>query len=125
MKEFDIKMSMNGYKNELDDNKFNDNSYDQIVNRKNSKNYNHSSFVGEPIDEKKTSWTDTLTNLTNQFKEVTNYRTNEEIKEEKDKELKEKGSKYKILGMNPFVAISFSFLIIIGGSYAITKIKAG
>ena len=90
MKEFDIKMSMNGYKNELDDNKFNDNSYDQIVNRKNSKNYNHSSFEGEPIDEKKTSWTDTLTNLTNQFKEVTNYRTNEQIKEEKDKELKEK-----------------------------------
>ena len=66
-----------------------------------------------------------MTNLTNQFKEVTNFKTNEQIKEEKDKELKEKGSKYKILGMNPFVAISFSFLIIIGGSYAITKIKAG
>lgn len=125
MENFDIKMSMNGFNDELTHNKLNENNYRKLINKKKSRIFNYSSFEGQPIEEKKTSWIDTLNNLTNQFKEITNFKTNEEFQKEKEKEILEKGSKYKILGMNPFVAISFSFLIIIGGSIAITKIKAG
>ena len=35
------------------------------------------------------------------------------------------GKKYKVLGMNPFVAIGISLVVIIGTSIAVTKIKAG
>jgi hypothetical protein len=88
-----------------------------------------SRFEGEPTDvvpeENKKSWTDTLNTLTNQFKDLTGYQTNEQAQAKRDKELAEKGTKYKVLGMNPFVAIAVSLVVIIGGSVAITKIKAG
>lgn len=109
MEEFDIQISMNGVKNELKS--------------------NLSSFEGELTDdtfkEEKKSWIDTLDTFTNTFKDVTGYQTKEQARAKKEKELAEKGTKYKVLGMNPFVAIGVSFLVIIGGSYAIAKIKAG
>lgn len=109
MEEFDIQISMNGVKNEL--------------------NSNISSFEGELTDdtskEEKKSWIDTLDTFTNTFKQVTGYQTNEQAKQKREKELAEKGTKYKVLGMNPFVAVGVSLLVIIGGSYALTKIKAG
>lgn len=109
MEEFDIQISMNGVKNEL--------------------NSNLSSFEGELTDdtskEEKKSWIDTLDTFTNTFKQVTGYQTNEQAKQKREKELAEKGTKYKVLGMNPFVAVGVSLLVIIGGSYALTKIKAG
>lgn len=109
MEEFDIQISMNGVKNEL--------------------NSNLSSFEGELTDdtskEEKKSWIDNLDTFTNTFKQVTGYQTNEQAKKKREKELAEKGTKYKVLGMNPFVAVGVSLLVIIGGSYALTKIKAG
>ena len=56
---------------------------------------------------------------------MTSYKTNEQIQAEREKELAEKGTKYKVLGMNPFIAIGVSLVVIIGGSIALTKIKAG
>lgn len=96
MKEFDIDVSLNGQKSEI----------------------NTSSFEGEK------DWVDTLNTLTGEFKDITDYKTPEQIRAEREKEIAEKGTKYKILGMNPIVAIGLSFAIIIGGSYALTKIKA-
>lgn len=96
MKEFDVEMNLNGQRNEV----------------------SFSSFQGEK------NWIDTLNTLTSEFKEITDYQTPEEIKAKRERELAEKGSKYKILGMNPLVAVALSFAIIIGGSYALTKIKA-
>lgn len=116
MKDFDIQLSMNGTQNELTDNNV-DLSY-------NDKNYMN--FEGEKKDdvtEKKTDWTDTLNTLTKDFKQLTGFKTNEQREREKQKELEEKGTKYKVLGMNPFVAITLSLVVIIGGSIAITRIK--
>ena len=116
MEDFDIQISMNGVENELNANLYRHKKNDS------------SSFDGEEIDstkEEKKSWTDTLNNLTNTFKELTSYKTNEQIQAEREKELAEKGTKYKVLGMNPFVAIGVSLVVIIGGSIALTKIKAG
>ena len=113
MEEFDIQMSMNGVRSE--------------VNTKSSR------FDGEvtdvaPIDDipkvDKKDWIDTLATLTKQFKSITGYKTPEELKAQKEKELAEKGTKYKIVGMNPFVAIGLSFGIILVGSYFVVKIKA-
>ena len=125
MEEFDIQINMNGVENELNSN-YIDMSRTESVNVSPNKNY--LGFEGEktdaPIEEKK-SWTDTLNTLTKTFKDVTGYQTNAQLQAKREKELAEKGKRYKVLGMNPFVAIAFSLVIIIGGSVAITKIKAG
>lgn len=125
MEEFDIQISMNGVENELNSN-YIDMSHAKSVNVSPNKNY--LAFEGKetdaPIEEKK-SWSDTLNDLTKTFKDVTGYQTNAQLQAKREKELAEKGTKYKLLGMNPFVAIAFSLVIIIGGSVAITKIKAG
>jgi hypothetical protein len=112
MKEFDIQMSMNGVKSEI--------------------NTQSSRFDGEVIDFKnesdalnmeKKSWIDELNVLTEQFKGIVGSKTPERIQAEREKELSEKGTKYKILGLNPFVAIGLSFGFILVGSYFVVKIK--
>lgn len=116
MKEFDIEMNMNGVENELNSN-FVDFSQQ-------GKMYN--GFEGESSDvdvEQKKSWTEKLDNLTNVIRDSTSYLSNQQSQLEIEEELAEKGKKYKILGMNPMVAIAVSFVIIIGGSIALTKIK--
>jgi hypothetical protein len=141
MEEFDIQISMNGVENELNANFIGESAKDLWGRKKGnprdtgiSKAQTQtlaklSRFEGEPTDEipeeNKKSWTDTLDNLTSTFKELTGYQTNEQAQAKREKEIAEKGVKYKVLGMNPFVAIALSFVVIIGGSYAITKIKAG
>jgi hypothetical protein len=146
MEDFDIQISMNGVENELNSN-FVDLSRVQAVSvspvkdirpktdikpmERNPKQQikKYFPFEGEPTDDvpeqEKTSWIDTLNNLTSTFKEVTGYQTNEQVQAKREKELAEKGVKYKVFGMNPFVAIAVSLVVIIGGSVAITKIKAG
>jgi hypothetical protein len=145
MEEFDIQISMNGVENELNSN-FVDMSRIQAVNVSPVKSMPNKSdfkprdiksqpqikkyfgFDGEPTDvpkEEKKSFSDTLNNLTKTFKDLTGYQTNEQAQAKREKELAEKGTKYKVLGMNPFVAIAVSLAVIIGGSVAITKIKAG
>jgi hypothetical protein len=117
MKDFDIQISMNGFENEINSNVIRENKIE-----------NKSYFVDKKDSskkEEKKAWTDTLTSLTKQFKSLTGYQTNEQLQAKREKELAERGTKYKILGMNPFVAIGLSFVVIIGGSIAITKIKAG
>jgi len=87
-----------------------------------------SAFEGDETNtqtEQKKSWIDSLNTFTEQFKEITDYKTNEQAQAEKEQEIAEKGTKYKVFGMNPFIAIGLSFVVIIGGSYALTKIKAG
>jgi hypothetical protein len=117
MEDFDIQLSMNGTQNELTDNSVDLSFY--------TKKQDYLNFEGEKEDvkTKETSWTDTLNTLTKDFKQITGFKTNDQLQKEKEKELAEKGTKYKILGMNPFVAIALSFVVIIGGSVAITKIK--
>ena len=131
MEEFDIQISMNGVENELNSN-FVDLSRVQgnpMQNQSEQQVKSYLGFEGEPTDEvpeeQKKSWTDTLDNLTKTFKDLTGYQTNEQAKAKREKEIAEKGTKYKVLGMNPFVAIAVSLVVIIGGSVAITKIKAG
>jgi len=131
MEEFDIQISMNGVENELNSN-FVDLSRVQgnpMQNQSEKQVKSYLGFEGEPTDEvpeeEKKSWTDTLDNLTKTFKDLTGYQTNEQVKAKREKELAERGVKYKVLGMNPFVAIAVSLVVIIGGSVAITKIKAG
>jgi len=146
MEEFDIQISMNGVENELNSNFVDlsrvqgigksqledmrtkrDIKPMQIQSKQQVKSY--LGFEGEPTDEvpeeEKKSWTDTLDNLTKTFKDLTGYQTNEQAKAKREKEIAERGVKYKVLGMNPFVAIAVSLVVIIGGSVAITKIKAG
>ena len=131
MEEFDIQISMNGVENELNSN-FVDLSRVQgnpMQNQSEQQVKSYLGFEGEPTDEvpeeQKKSWTDTLDNLTKTFKDLTGYQTNEQAKAKREKEIAERGIKYKVLGMNPFVAIAVSLVVIIGGSVAITKIKAG
>jgi hypothetical protein len=131
MEEFDIQISMNGVENELNSN-FVDLSRVQgnpMQNQSEQQVKSYLGFEGEPTDEvpeeQKKSWTDTLDNLTKTFKDLTGYQTNEQAKAKREKEIAERGVKYKVLGMNPFVAIAVSLVVIIGGSVAITKIKAG
>lgn len=140
MEEFDIQISMNGIENELNSNFVGESQKDLWsrkkvnprevgVTKSNTQTISKlSRFEGEsedaPLEDKK-SWIDTLNTLTGTFKEVTGYQTNEQVKAKREKELAEKGTKYKVFGMNPFVAVGVSLLVIIGGSYAITKIKAG
>jgi hypothetical protein len=113
MKEFDIEMNMNGVKNELNSNFVDLSQQVNIYNK----------FEGEPTDvEQKKSWTEKLDNITQVVRDTTNYLTNQQV--EVDEELANKGKKHRILGMNPIVAIAISFVIIIGGSVAIAKIKA-
>ena len=139
MEEFDIQINMNGIENELNSN-FVGESQEDLLGRKkvnprevgimkaNTQTISKlSRFEGESenvTENYKKNWIDTLNTFTTNFKDVTGYQTNEQLQAKREKELAEKGTKYKILGMNPFVAIGVSFLIIIGGSYAITKIKA-
>jgi hypothetical protein len=113
MEEFDIEMSMNGVKSE--------------ISTKSSR------FEGDETDvapkntipkENEKDWTDTLNTFTKQFKDITGFKTPEQLRIEKEKELAEKGTKYRILGMNPFVAIGLSFGLIFVGSYFVVKIKA-
>jgi len=112
MKEFDIQMSMNGVKSEI--------------------NTQSSRFDGEVIDVEKQSdasnmekknWIDQLNTVTEQFKGIVGTKKPEQIQAEREKELSEKGTKYKILGLNPFVAIGLSFGFILVGSYFVVKIK--
>lgn len=113
MEEFDIQMSMNGVKSE--------------INTKSSRFDGEVTDVAEKNDIPKVNqkdWTDTLNTLTKQFKSITGYKTPEEFKAQKEKELAEKGTKYKIFGLNPFVAIGLSFGAIIVGSYFVVKFKA-
>jgi hypothetical protein len=131
MEDFDIQISMNGVENELNSN-FVDLSRVQgnpMQNQSEKQVKSYLGFEGEPTDEvpeeEKKSWTDTLDNLTKTFKDLTGYQTNEQAKAKREKEIAERGVKYKVLGMNPFVAIAVSLVVIIGGSVAITKIKAG
>jgi hypothetical protein len=77
------------------------------------------------VNVKDKNWVDTLNQFTQEFKNLSDFKTNEQIRAEKQQELAEKGTKYKVLGMNPFVAIGLSFAVIIGGSIVLTKIKAG
>ena len=127
MEDFDIQISMNGVENELNSN-FVDVSRIQGIGESKLKDIRYLGFEGEPTDnvpeQEKKSWIDTLNNLTNTFKEVTGYQTNEQVKAKREKELAEKGTKYKVLGMNPFIAITVSLVVIIVGSIALTKIKA-
>jgi hypothetical protein len=151
MEDFDIQISMNGMENELSD--FTGISKASTISPIRSissvsakplvavdvkpieprqrqqvpKYFSVSRFEGEPTtdNEPKKSWVDTLNTLTQDFKEITDFKTNEQAQADKEQEIAEKGTKYTILGMNPFVAIGISFAIIIGGSYALTKIKAG
>lgn len=149
MKNFDVQISMNGIKNELDSN-FENLSGGQSINLSQLKkrhtkkdieqlesnlkeemlkftefegNLDNVNNVDNVNNQEKKSWIDTLNNLTNKFKEVTDFKTNEQVEANRKKELAEKGKKYKILGMNPIVAIAVSFVFIIGGSVAIIKIK--
>jgi hypothetical protein len=106
MKEFDIQMSMNGIKSEI--------------------STQSSQFEGEAINVAKAdkkNWIDELNILTEQFKGIVGTKTPEQLQAEKEKELAEKGTKYKILGLNPFVAIGLSFGLILVGSYFVVKIK--
>lgn len=113
MEEFDIQMDMNGVKSEIStkSSRF-DGEVDENAPKKDI----------PKVDEK--DWTDTLDTLTKEFKKITGYKTPEQVKAEKEKELAERGTKYKILGMNPFVAIGLSFGLIVVGSYFVVKIKA-
>lgn len=113
MEEFDIEMSMNGVKSE--------------INSKSSRFEGNTNDVAQKDNipkENDKNWVDTLDTLTKDFKKITGYKTPEQLKAEKEKELAEKGTKYKVLGMNPFVAIGLSFSLIIVGSYFVVKIKA-
>jgi hypothetical protein len=106
MEEFDIQMDMNGIKSEI--------------------STQSSSFVGEATNDatvNKKNWIDELNSLTEQFKGVVGTKTPEQLQAEKEKELAEKGTKYTILGLNPFVAIGLSFGLILVGSYFVVKIK--
>jgi hypothetical protein len=113
MDEFDIQMSMNGVKSEINakSSRF-DGEVDDDAQKIDNPN----------VDEK--DWTDTLDSFTKQFKTLTGYKTPEQVKAEKEKELAERGTKYRVLGMNPFVAIGLSFGLIIVGSYFVVKLKA-
>ena len=110
MEDFDIQISMNGVNNELNSNFIEENP----VMTKND----------IPQEDGK-SWIDTLNNVTEVLKDVTGYKTIKEQQAKNEKELAERGGKYKVLGMNPFVAIGISLFVIIGTSIAVTKIKAG
>lgn len=96
MKDFDLNISTDNIQNEID------------------------SIDTKDINK---NWIDTLNVLTKEFKKISAYKTPEQIKSEKQKELAEKGKKYKILGMNPLVAIGLSFAVIISGSVILYKIK--
>ena len=149
MEQFDIQINMNGDENEihhklLREKPYRKNRDENEIHRKFSrkKPYRKTSqlsFDGEVILKDETtpkpnnelvenpndnkSWIDSLNKFTTQFKQITDYKTAEQIRYEKEQELLQKGEKYTILGMNPLVAISFSFAIIIGCSIAIVKIK--
>jgi gamma-glutamylcysteine synthetase len=101
MEDFDVQISLNGNTNEVFNN-----------------------FVGEPDGESNKNWIDTLNQLTEGFKDATDFKTNEQTQKEREEELAQRGIKYKVLGMNPFVAIGVSLVLIIGGSYVLTRIKA-
>jgi len=117
MKDFDIQLSMSGTNNEISNDIFNQIETDLLgINP----NEDISSF--EASEDKK-SWIDSLNKATSEFKKVIDYKTPQQIKDEREKEMSERGTKYKVLGMNPFVAIGLSFAVIIGISITITKIK--
>jgi hypothetical protein len=117
MKDFDIEIGFNGDINfepfEGDEEK--SNSLDKEINKKVS---------NDKKSEPKKSWTDTLSNLTKKYKELSGFKTNEQLIAEKKQERLEKGTKYKVIGMNPFIAVGLSFAIIIAGSVVVTKLKA-
>lgn len=100
MEQFDFELSLNGQNNEVE----------------------NSSFEGESKEKK--DWITTLNTITGGFKEITDYKTPEQIKAQRERELAEKGTKSKLLGMNPIVAIGLSFAVIIVGSIAMVKIKS-
>ena len=116
MEDFDIQISMNGVNNELNSNFIEENS---VITNSDSRKKNDI-----PQEDGK-SWIDTLNNVTEVLKDVTGYETIKQQQEKNEKELAERGKKYKVLGMNPFVAIGISLVVIIGTSIAVTKIKAG
>lgn len=116
MEDFDIQISMNGVNNELNSNFIEENP---VMTNSDSRKKNDI-----PQEDGK-SWIDTLNNVTEVLKDVTGYETIKQQQEKNEKELAERGKKYKVLGMNPFVAIGISLVVIIGTSIAVTKIKAG
>lgn len=95
MEKFDFDLSLNGQNDEIT-----------------------SSFQGEK------DWIDTLNTITSGIKDVTDYKTPEQIQSQREKELAEQGTKSRVLGMNPIVAIGLSFAVIIVGSIAMLKIKS-
>jgi|LakMenEpi03Aug12_release.lakeMendotaPanAssembly.Ray.scaffolds.fasta_scaffold1046602_1 hypothetical protein len=122
MQDFDIHFSMNGMESELS--QFKDVQSQLFIEPQNSFDGNETISVNN-VNVKDKNWVDTLNQFTQEFKNLSDFKTNEQIRAEKQQELAEKGTKYKVLGMNPFVAIGLSFAVIIGGSIVLTKIKAG
>ena len=123
MDEFDIQMSMNGVKSEINTKS---SRFDGEVTDVAPKDDIPKDDIPKddiPNDNGK-DWQDTLKDFTKQFKQLTGYKTPEQLRAEKEKEIAERGTKYKVLGMNPFVAIGLSFGLIIVGSYLVVKIKA-
>jgi hypothetical protein len=74
-------------------------------------------------NQKKSDLATQIDKFTNIFKGVTGYETPADRKARLEKQKLEQGKQTTILGMNPFVAIGVSVLIIVVGIVAVVKLK--
>jgi len=74
-------------------------------------------------EQKKSDLATQIDKYTNLFKQVTSYETPAQRKARLEKQKLEQGKQTTILGMNPFVAIGVSVLIIVVGIVAVVKLK--
>jgi hypothetical protein len=74
-------------------------------------------------NQKKSELASQIDKYTNLFKGITSYETPADRKARLEKEKLEQGKQTTILGMNPFVAIGVSLVIIIAGVITVIKLK--
>jgi hypothetical protein len=74
-------------------------------------------------NQKKSELASQIDKYTNLFKGITSYETPADRKARLEKEKLERGKQTTILGLNPFVAIGVSVVIIVVGIVAVVKLK--
>jgi hypothetical protein len=77
----------------------------------------------EPKKPKKSELATQIDKYTNLFKGLSGYETPAQRQARLEKEKAEEGKRKTILGMNPFVAIGISLILVVGGTIAVIKLK--
>jgi len=114
MENFDLDINFNGIESDI-----------QYLNTNgDNKTTPENTESKEPTQKpKKSELATQIDKYTNLFKGLSGYETPAQRQARLEKEKAEEGKRKTILGLNPFVAIAISLVLVVGGTVAVIKLK--